>query len=120
MKRFEAIRVHDIQAPLPFPAHLDKPSSLEHLKVLRDGLLGDVEVGGYLADRTRTAHQPQDGSAARLCQSAERGLAVHGLDFDRDWLLQQALTCESIRFSIVPRGLPRWDAAAFIRVLGDR
>src|SRR6266700_3629047 len=74
----EAVGPDDVQAPLPLFPHSDEAGVLEHLQVLRDGLLGDVKMGGDLADRTRLiAYESEHLLPSRLGQRAEGRLAVH-------------------------------------------
>src|SRR6516165_9848536 len=72
----QALGTHDVQPPLALRAHRHQARVLEHLQMLRHGLLGDVELLGDLVDRTRpAAQQPQDASPMRLGEGPERGFA---------------------------------------------
>src|SRR5215469_14522683 len=75
-QRGEPLRAHHVQAPLAVRADRHQAGVPEHLQVLGNGLLGDVEPLGDLVDRARpVAHQPQDVAAARLGEGLERGVA---------------------------------------------
>src|SRR5262244_957209 len=75
-QRGEPLRAHHVEAPLAVRADRHQAGVPEHLQVLGDGLLGDVELLGDLVDRARpVAYQPQDVTPARLGEGLERGVA---------------------------------------------
>jgi hypothetical protein len=75
---FDALGPHRVQASLSVRADGHEPGFPKHLEVLRDGLLGDVEVPGDLVDRLRfVANEHQDGSAPGIRQSSQRSFGVH-------------------------------------------
>jgi hypothetical protein len=43
-QRRHAVRVDQVQPPLPVAAHPDQPGLAQHLQMQGDGLLGDVEA----------------------------------------------------------------------------
>ncbi len=94
----EAFGPECIQSPLADRAHRDQPRVLEDPEVLRDGLLGHVEVGGDLAYRMRlVAYQHQDGPTTGLRQRSQGSLSHHPRRISKLWLVQVAL-CD--RFAI--------------------
>src|SRR5262245_54436662 len=93
--------------------NVDEPGLREHLQMLGDGLLADVEVLADLVYRVRlVAHQPQDRLPAWLGQRAEDGLFAHAVHYSRRTIGAPVDTCtsihlyESARRSIDPQGGP--------------
>ena len=83
-QRVEPFGPHHIEALLAVWADSDQPGVLEHLQMLGDRLLSDVEVLGDLVDRTwLVAHQPQNRASAWLGEGLERGIAHGGQDSTR-------------------------------------
>lgn len=77
-QRVEPFGPHHIQALLAVWADSDQPGVPEHLQMLGDRLLSDVEVLGDLVDGTwLVAHQPQNRASAWLGEGLECGIA-HG------------------------------------------
>jgi hypothetical protein len=69
----EAFGPDEVQAPLCIAADVDESRVPEHLQMLRDGLLADIELGGNLADRSRfVAYQAKHRLSTRLSQRTER------------------------------------------------
>src|SRR5262249_1655104 len=67
----EPVRVDDVETALALLADVDKTSIGEDLKVLREGLLRDVEVLADLAGRAGlVAHEAQHRLPPRLGQRA--------------------------------------------------
>jgi hypothetical protein len=60
----ESLGADDVQAPLRLRPHGDEAGVVEHLQMLRDGLLRDVEVFGDLADRARLIPDQAEDRAA--------------------------------------------------------
>jgi len=78
IKRLEALRVDRIDAPLTVSVDVNQPSFCQDLKVLRDRLLGDLEMAADLAGRTRPiTHQLKDFASTRLDQGTEHRLCGH-------------------------------------------
>src|SRR5215472_5493190 len=74
----EAFRAHHVQSPLALWADRHQACVPEHLQVLGDRLLSDVELLSYLVDRPRVvAHQSQDRPPVRVGECVERRLG-HG------------------------------------------
>src|SRR4029078_5487910 len=103
-QRREALGPHAVQAPRAVAAHLDEPGGPEHLEVLGDRLLADVEVGRDLADRTGlVADEAQDRRAAGLGERFEDGLGAHReRECGSGGVVMQVLTCESARLAFAP------------------
>jgi hypothetical protein len=65
--RVEALGVERIQTSYAVTAFAKEAGSGEYLKVMTDGLLGGVEVGGDLTgSQLAAAHQPKDLTAMRV------------------------------------------------------
>jgi hypothetical protein len=78
LERLEAFGTHEIEPPLPVLADPDQPGFLEHLEVLGDRLLGDVEVLGDLADRAGlVADQAKDRLPTGLCERTKGSVGAH-------------------------------------------
>src|SRR6266545_1218344 len=78
--RLEALGAHHEQVAGAVTLLVDEPRVLQHAEVLRDGLGGDVEVRGDLADRARlVAHEFQDRPPVRLGQRAQNRVGAHGV-----------------------------------------
>src|SRR6516164_7060801 len=76
----EAAGVDHEQVPGALPALVDQAGVTEHLQVPGDGLRGDVEVAGDVADRTRGAgHQLEDDATVWFGQRLEGRVRVHDL-----------------------------------------
>lgn len=74
----QACRIHNIEAALAVPPHVDEPGSCQDLEMLGYSLLGDVEVLADLSCRSRLiADQPQHRLAAGLGQGTQHGVAAH-------------------------------------------
>src|SRR5262249_51979616 len=74
-QRGERLRAAHVKATLTLGLDRDEPRLLEDLEVLRDGLLGDIELRRDLVDRARLVpHQAQDVAPARLGQRLQGGL----------------------------------------------
>src|SRR6516162_10563489 len=71
----EALRAHYVQSPLALRADRHQTRVPEHLQVLGDRLLSDVELLCDLVDRPRVvAHQSQDRPPVRVGECVERRL----------------------------------------------
>ena len=78
--RLEPLGAYRIQAPLTLRADGHEACILEHLQVLGDGLLADVEARGDLVDRVRVvADEHEDRYSARLGERSQRGFGTHAL-----------------------------------------
>ena len=74
----ESFRADGVEAALALRSYSDQAGLAQDLQVLRDRLLGDVEVGGDLVDRARLlAHEHQDRPSTRLAQRGKRRLGTH-------------------------------------------
>ena len=91
--RFEALGTEGVQTSLTRRPHGNQARVLEHLEVLGDGLLGDVEMRRDFVDRVRlVTHQPQDRAATRLCERSQCSLSRHPAQ-DINPQLVQAIAC---------------------------
>src|SRR5215471_19311010 len=80
----EAFRADHVQPPLALRADRHQARVLEHLQVLGDRLLSDVELLRDLVDRSRVvAHQSQDRPPVRVGECVERCLG-HGTSIASD------------------------------------
>lgn len=78
MEGLKPIRPHDVEAPRALFGDGDQAGVPEHLEMLGNGLLGDVEMCRDLADRVRfLADESQNLLPARLRQCPQNRLAVH-------------------------------------------
>src|SRR6516162_7959002 len=103
----QAFRPHHVEPPLSLRPDRHQAGVLEHLQVLRDGLLADLEPPRDLVHRTRlVTHQPQDRPPVRVGECLERRLG-HGpslalttsIDLYKRWLVAylQVKTCMSVK-----------------------
>jgi hypothetical protein len=78
LQRLEALRIDRIHAPLTVSADGNQPGFFQDLKVLRDRLLGDLEMAADLAGRAwPIAHELEDVTSTWLDQCAEDCLRRH-------------------------------------------
>ena len=71
--RSKSVWLDRVQGPGTLAPRLHQACPAEHGKMLRRGLLGDVDLGGDLADRARAgAQQAHDRDAPRLTEGLER------------------------------------------------
>src|SRR5512133_3601139 len=81
VERLEALRAHLVEPAPALRANGHEAGVLEHVQVLRDSLLGDVEVLGDLVDRPRAvADEQEHRPPAWLGQGREGRLCAHGPD----------------------------------------
>src|SRR5262249_36928849 len=98
VERLEASRIDRIDAPLTVSADVNQPGSRQDLKVLRDRLLGDLEMAADLASRAwPIAHELEDVAPTWLDQGTEDCLRRHpGHSVPRLTQQDQVLTYTSV------------------------
>ena len=84
LDRSEAGAPNGVQAARALFLGFDEPGTIEHGQMLRDGLLRNIDRGGYLAHGARTfAEELQDDDSARLAERLESKSRVGARSFHK-------------------------------------